>query len=212
MRKSILFSIFSSVILVVLLSSELVHSTDLLPTTGIQINAPLTISGFDSTRAAAAGNEIKQIGNSIVLVNKKTGLEIASIPNTNSPQNGAIATPYSTVSGNCGSSNISIINLNNQQYAFTTGFNLVGHVAIDYSWHTSFTSSWTYPHSGNYSFSWDAGGLLAARQSWTSGIVTESTHSPSGIVVVARVVNGTVYTADGSVCSSGYPTASTTVW
>ncbi len=178
-----------------------------------QIVAPLTVTGFDPKIASLAGNVIKQIGSDLVLVNKSTGVTISSIPNISaSPAGTLAATPYSTVTGNCGTSNISIINLNNQQYAFTTGFNLVGHYAVDYSWNASFSSTWSYPHPGSYLYEWGAGGVLAARQSWTSGIVDESTHNQSGIVVVARVTSGTVYTLDGSICTSGYPTASTTVW
>jgi hypothetical protein len=110
------------------------------------------------------------------------------------------AQPAGVVSGNCGSSYITLSEkANGYPVAMQTGFTVV-EPAIDYSWNADINGP------GNYFYGYEAGGALALDSSW-EGTYDSPANEPEGIysaLVSPDLSEATLW--DGTVCTSGGPT------
>lgn len=168
--------------------------------------SPMNIGGIDEDAARRAGNIVSIEGNSKVLYDGTSGVEIARIPVDEGLARASATgpTPQSNVPGNCGSSYYWIYDTNGPgKYEFTTGFE-VDSPAYDFTWDTVVEADWG---SGIYHFEWSDAGPQVPSSSWTSGFVEDTSEAPFYTWHYGRVTAGTAYLVSGAICYSGLPNA-----
>lgn len=176
------------------------------------------VSGIDEKQAAKAGNIIRTEGSEKVLVDGKTGAELARVPADPKTaeaqalrQSQASAKPgvtgdTGTVHGNCGSSYVSIDDVGQKDiYRFKTGFKVKGE-AVDFKWRLNIHAE---KGSSVYNFDWGDDGPMWPDDTWTSGWKNDDT--PVNGRHVARVTSGMAILTNGKICVAGFPTAATDV-
>jgi hypothetical protein len=176
------------------------------------------VGGIDEKQAAKVGNIVRIEGSEKVLVDGKTGAELARIPadpkaaeaqalrqSKASAKSGA-ARATGTVYGNCGSSFVSIEDVGQRDiYRFRTGFKVNGS-AFDFKWRLNIRAE---TGSSTYNFDWGDNGPMWPDNDWTSGWKNDDT--PVNGWHVARVRTGLAILTNGKVCVAGYPSAGTYV-
>ncbi len=173
----------------------------------------LFVGGIDDTLALGAGNIIRYEGTDKVLVDGRSGAELARIPRDSAEArrlaiaqsvqsaSGGLGT-QGVVYGNCGSSYMYLKNISqNDLYQFKTGFDLTAGSAFDFDWYLHM-----FLNDGSYDFYWEDHGPMFSDPHWTSLWRTDDVGKNG--TMTARVTSGTAYTTNGLICFSGYPTAS----
>ena len=178
------------------------------PPEATETNVVMTITDIDENRAREAGNVVKVRDGYRVLIDGKSGEEIARVPLKDKEKaSGDVSTNATgTAYGDCGSSYVSIENVSQSDiYRFRTGFDLTSS-AVDFDWYINIRAS---NSSGVYNFDWSDHGPMWPDNNWTSGWKTDDT--PLNAYHYIRITSGTAYLANGGVCTSGYPSANTWV-
>ena len=165
----------------------------------ILVTSEMTVLDIDAEQAARAGNRVKVDGDFRVLIDGRTGEEIARVPRPG--KRGEVGV-QNTGYGNCGSSYFYLRDYSGTDFYYYTGFS-VRDPAYKYDWNGYVSGEW---YGGEDNLSFDFGGGLAFRTSWTSGRKYSTQDSPNfGVLYYGRVTSGTAWLVDGTVCYSGYP-------
>lgn len=159
----------------------------------------MLVTDIDVVQAAKAGNRVVVRGNYRVLIDGRTGVELARVPRSGAKP-GDVST-QNTVYGNCGTSYSYLHEYGGADYYYNTGFNVNGS-AYSYDWNGYVRGEWS---GGADVLEFDFGGGLAFRSSWSSGYRYDSQSAPSGTWYYGRVTYGVAWLTDGRVCTSGYP-------
>ncbi|MGP3928272.1 hypothetical protein [Streptomyces sp. 8N616] len=169
----------------------------------------MNVGGIDEEAARKAGNKVRIEGDEKVLIDGKTGAEIARIPADADQAREQALSPRNVVTGNCGLSYFFLQDdPNPQQYEWITGF-IVNGSAYDFAWYVNTRGEWD---SGVYNYEWEDVGPMWPDSEWSSEIQTDDTTAPGGTYHYGRVTSGTAYLVDGRVCFSGYPNHSDYVY
>lgn len=164
------------------------------------ITSDMVVTDIDVKQARKAGNRVVTEGDYRVLLDGKTGQEIARVPKKNTAGDVSV---QNYVTGNCGTSYIYLRDASGANFYFYTGFDLNGS-AVDFDWYVNVRGE----HAGGIdNFEWEDHGPLAWREAWTSGNIYSSQDLPYGSWYYARVTSGTAYLSDGRVCYSGQPSS-----
>lgn len=166
----------------------------------VVVESDMLVTEIDVAQAAKAGNRVVVQGDFRVLISGRTGVELARVPRpgTRTAEVGAENLVY----GNCGSSYFYLGDYSGTDFYYRTGFSVNGS-AYSYDWNGYVSGEW---YSGTDYTSFDFGGGLAFRSSWTSGYVRSTQDSPNfGVWYYGRVTRGVAWLTDGRVCTSGYP-------
>lgn len=155
------------------------------------VTTPMHIVGYDRAVAEAHGYTIKT---------DAQGREYS----VKSGSNVAVVTPNTTISGNCGSSTVTFVNIGNHQAKLGTSFALSGidGYAVDFHWHVDFID--------NYGASYkEWGGGLDLRRTWAGSFTF--TSRGAGIAWAELSTGSFAILEDGGVCYSGGPVAETNI-
>lgn len=169
------------------------------PSEPVVIETEMYVTDIDVGQAARAGNKVTTEGSDRVLRDGRTGEELARVP-MKGGRTGDVSTA-GVVYGTCGSSYIYLRDASGRQFYFYTGFDL-NRTAYDFDWYVNVRGERNYAVDN---YDWEDHGPISFRSYWTSGNQYTTQDIASGSYYYARVVSGTAYATNGSVCTSGYP-------
>lgn len=170
-----------------------------------RVDMPMHVGAIDADQAKRVGNRVLYKDGFQILLDGKTGSEIARVRTARVKATGNQAqaiTPNTTVAGNCGSSYIDLVDSRQYDnvYKFITGFTVNGS-AYDFNWYVAFEAG-----NGGY-WTWSDSGPQWPGSSWTSNWVDEYT-AYDGWVKGYVESSSRAYLTDGRVCWTGGPSDS----
>jgi len=162
------------------------------------VELPMVVGGIDEEQAKRAGNRVVHNDGYRVLLDGRTGAELARVPTSSPSVTGGSPGTLGVAQGECGISYIYMRDAGsyNNVFEFRTGFDII-YNAFDFTWFVLFDGPDTY------SGSWADSGPKWPSKSWTSGWKSEYTTDDGWHV--GEVSLGIAYATNGTICFSYGP-------